>query len=61
MPGSGRLHRNFGLKLGYFRTREESKNIAGGAVVGPGTVATADFENVADNAWTYTLGLNYTF
>ncbi len=142
-----RPHRNFGLELGYFRTREEGKNIAGGSLVGPGMVApadfstdvkvqgltldglgylplgeqerfeligtagvswskaeitatvpgvgssdvdesefgfrvgggaqfnidenfnvrglaryqSADFENVADNAWTYTLGLNYTF
>ncbi len=38
-----RPHKNFGAELGYFRTREEGKNIASGAVVGPATVATADF------------------
>lgn len=38
-----RFHENFGVELGYFRTREEGKAIASGATVGPGTVATADF------------------
>lgn len=32
-----------GLELGYFRSREGSKDIAAGDSVGPGTVATADF------------------
>lgn len=39
-----RFHENFGLEFGYFRTKEESKNIAAGTIVGPGTVAGADFE-----------------
>lgn len=38
-----RFSKHFGLELGYFRTKEEGKNIANGATVGPGTVATADF------------------
>ena len=38
-----RFHKNFGAELGYFRTKEESKSIAAGATVGPGTVATAAF------------------
>lgn len=38
-----RFHQNFGAELGYFRTQEESKDIATGTVVGPGTVAAADF------------------
>jgi len=38
-----RFHKNFGAELGYFRTKEESKSIAAGSTVGPGTVAGADF------------------
>ena len=38
-----RFHKNFGAELGYFRTKEEGKNIVNGATVGPATVATADF------------------
>ncbi len=38
-----RFHKNFGAELGYFRTKEESKSIAAGATVGPGTVATGAF------------------
>lgn len=139
-----RFHKNFGAELGYFRTKEQSKDVAAGSTVGPGpTVAltgfttkvkaqgvtldalgyvpldeaarfeligtagvsytkaelefagygsedesefgyrlgagaqyglddnisvrglaryqSADFEDVADNAWTYSLGVNYAF
>lgn len=38
-----RFHENFGAEIGYFRTRQESKDIAAGDVVGDGTVAAADF------------------
>lgn len=38
-----RFHKNFGVELGYFRTREEDKDIAAGATVGPGVVAAAPF------------------
>jgi opacity protein-like surface antigen len=38
-----RFHKNFGAELGYFRTREEGKNIAAGTTVGPGLIAGADF------------------
>lgn len=38
-----RFHKNFGMELGYFRTKEEGKNIAAGSTVGPGTVAAANF------------------
>lgn len=31
------------MELGYFRTKEEGKNIAAGSTVGPGTVAAANF------------------
>lgn len=38
-----RVFKNFGVELGYFRNREESENISAGDVIGPGTVAAADF------------------
>jgi len=38
-----RFHQNFGLELGYFRTREEEKSISAGTTVGPGLVATGNF------------------
>lgn len=38
-----RFHKNFGVELGYFRTREEDKDIPAGATVGPGVVAAAPF------------------
>lgn len=38
-----RPHKYFGAELGYFRTKEEGKSIGAGAVIGPGTVAAADF------------------
>lgn len=38
-----RPYKHFGAELGYFRTREESKNISAGDTVGPGLVAGTDF------------------
>ncbi|MCB9991228.1 MAG: porin family protein [Rhodospirillales bacterium] len=38
-----RFHKNFGAELGYFRTREEGKDIAAGETVGPGVVAAVPF------------------
>lgn len=39
-----RPHDNFGLEMGYFRTRNESRNIEAGSTVGSGTIVTADFK-----------------
>ena len=39
----GRYGKYFGMELGYFRTQEETKNVATGTAVGPGVIATANF------------------
>ena len=38
-----RFHENFGVEFGYFRTKEEGKNIVAGTTIGPGVVAAANF------------------
>lgn len=38
-----RPHRNFGVELGYFRTRKADKDISAGSTIGPGLVAATDF------------------
>ena len=39
-----RFNKHLGAELGYFRTRNESTNIAAGDSVGPGVVAAAPFQ-----------------
>ncbi len=39
-----RFSKHFGAELGYFRTRDEDRDIAAGAAVGPGVVAAVPFQ-----------------
>jgi len=39
--GGNRFHKRFGLELGYFRTKEEGRNIPAGSIIGPGLPPTA--------------------
>lgn len=54
-----RFHNNFGVELGYFRTKEESKSIAVGTTVGPGTVAAAPFRTKVKTQGIALDGLGY--
>ena len=39
-----RFNENFGVELGYFRTRSEGKSINAGDAIGPGTIAAVGFK-----------------